>query len=115
MFFSGPREIYIEIAEKYKEYIKTGILCVGDKLPSVRQAALEFGVNPNTVARSYSLLEEWGYIKSIPKKGVYVDSVNGEEKVECYDFRADIRKMRACGISKEELIKQIEEVYCEND
>ena len=43
--FSGKREIYIEAAEKYEEYIKLGILSPGEKLPSVRAAAQKMGIN----------------------------------------------------------------------
>ena len=72
--FTGKREIYLEVAEKYESYIKLGILSPGEKLPSVRAAAQEMGINPNTMARAYSYLEERGLIYTLPKKGVYVSS-----------------------------------------
>lgn len=118
--FSGTRELYLEIAEKYKSYIENGVMREGEKLPSVRQAALELGVNPNTVARAYSILENEGYIKSIPKKGVYVngsfrknsESANTEqEETNTPDLREEIKKLLDSGISKEELLSQIEEVF----
>jgi len=118
--FSGTRELYLEIAEKYKSYIENGVMREGEKLPSVRQAALELGVNPNTVARAYSILENEGYIKSIPKKGVYVngssrqnsDNANTEqEETNSPDLREEIKKLLDSGISKEELLSQIEEVF----
>ena len=70
--FSGKQDVYIEIAERYKEYIDKGILSGGEKLPSVREAACTLGVNPNTVAKAYARLEEEGYIVTLPKKGAYV-------------------------------------------
>ncbi len=110
--FSGEREIYIEIAEKYKRYIEEGILSEGEKLPSVRRAAIDMGVNPNTVQRAYSLLETDGYVKSYPKKGAYV-FFRKEEVTErnCPDFRSEIRRMFDSGILKAELLAQIEEVF----
>jgi len=114
--FSGTRELYIEIADKYKSYIGSNVMREGEKLPSVRQAALELGVNPNTVARAYSLLESEGYIRSIPKKGVYVsDAYRGEEKIEeskaatTDSLREEIAALLASGMSKEELIRLIED------
>ena len=74
--FSGKREIYLEVAEKYESYIRIGILSPGEKLPSVRAAAQEMGINPNTMARAYSYLEERGLIYTLPKKGVYVARVH---------------------------------------
>ena len=57
---SGRQDIYLDIADKYEQYIKSGLYQNGDKLPSVRTAASDMGVNPNTVARAYALLEESG-------------------------------------------------------
>lgn len=108
--FSGNTEIYLEIAERYKHYIDSGIIKVGDKLPSVRMAALELGVNPNTVARAYSVLESDGYIRSIPKKGVYATDPSLASK-SVHDFRDFFRQLKADGISRQTLIDQIEEVY----
>ena len=114
--FSGKREIYLEVAEKYESYIRIGILSPGEKLPSVREAACEMSVNPNTVARAYSKLEEEGYIKSLPKKGAFV--TYGEEQSEKAsepDKKNIIYAFRDMGISKATLQKWIEEVYGEND
>jgi GntR family transcriptional regulator len=114
--FSGKQDVYLEIAEKYKEYIKLGIIKNGEKLPSVRDAACEMGVNPNTVARAYSKLEEEGYVRSLPKKGAFV--TYGDEKSERIsepDKKNVIYAFRDMGISRATLQKWIEEVYGEND
>ena len=65
LIFSGKQDVYLEIAEKYKEYIKIGVFKNGDKLPSVREAAGELGVNPNTIAKAYDKLEAEGYSKFV--------------------------------------------------
>ncbi len=110
--FSGERELYIEIAEKYKRYIESGILADGEKLPSVRQAALDMGVNPNTVQRAYSLLESEGYLRSFAKKGAYVLGWAKEAAArETPDVRALIREIKKSGICRADLQSQIEEVF----
>jgi GntR family transcriptional regulator len=112
--FSGKQDVYIEIAERYKEYIKLGIIKNGEKLPSVRVAAGELGVNPNTVARAYSHLEAEGYIRALPKKGAFVifeSESNGEEP----DKKNVICALKDMGISRSTLEKWIEEVYGDND
>lgn len=113
--FSGKRDVYIEVAQRYEKYIRVGVLRDGDKLPSVRTAAGELGVNPNTVQRAYALLEEKGLILTIPKKGVFVTcsaSGNNEEKgysrAEVVDA---ITKFKLQGISLEELTQLVKEVY----
>lgn len=109
---SGKQDVYMKIAERYKEYIELGIFKNGDKLPSVREAAGELGVNPNTIARAYALLEEQGLVCALPKKGAYV--TYGEDKnVREPDKKTVIYALHDMGISKQTLIKWIEEVYGE--
>ncbi|MBQ7379777.1 MAG: GntR family transcriptional regulator [Clostridia bacterium] len=113
--FSGNQDIYLEIAQRYKEYIRQGIIRDGEKLPSVRVAAGELSVNPNTVAKAYAKLEQDGYICSLPKKGVYVTYKGGREhKTENADL-ALIYAMRDRGIDKQTVLDWIEEVYGSND
>lgn len=117
--FSGKQDVYIEIAEKYRQYIHGGIYAYGDKLPSVRSAACEMGVNPNTVARAYTLLEEQGYIRALPKKGAYV--IYGEKKPDIspvtptVDCRSILEELKSKGLCYEELILQAKEVFDKND
>ena len=113
--FSGNQDIYLEIAERYKEYIRQGILQYGDKLPSVRQAAVELSVNPNTVARAYAKLEEDGFIHSLPKKGAYVSYESCEAHQKEHDGLALVYALRDSGVSRQTLLKWIEEVYQTHD
>ena len=46
--FFTKRDVYLEIAERYEKYITLGVIKTGERLPSVRVAAGELGVNPNT-------------------------------------------------------------------
>lgn len=114
MRFSGKQDVYLEIAERYKEYIKLGIIKKGEKLPSVRVAAGEMGVNPNTVARAYSCLETEGFICALPKKGAFVIWEKEGEKA-FPDKKNIIRALRDMGIPKDALLDWIEEVYGNDD
>ncbi len=112
--FTGKREIYLEVAEKYESYIKLGILAAGEKLPSVRAAAQEMGINPNTMARAYSYLEERGLIYTLPKKGVYVSSPeegNENETTLTNEAREVLTSFKEKGLSRAALATLIEEVY----
>ncbi len=113
--FSGHQDIYLEIAERYKEYIRQGIIKNGEKLPSVRIAAGELSVNPNTVAKAYAKLEQEGYICSLPKKGVYVTYEGAEDRTQENADLALIYDMRDRGIDKQTLMNWIEEVYGSHD
>lgn len=120
MKFSGKQDLYIEVAERYENYIKLGIMKDGDKLPSIRVAANEYGINPNTMARAYSLLEEKGLIHTLPKKGVYVTyhgDINSKtdiavtESNELKKCRNVIVQLKKDGVTHEQIINIIEEVY----
>ena len=112
--FTGKREIYLEVAEKYESYIKLGILAAGEKLPSVRAAAQEMGINPHTMARAYSYLEERGLIYTLPKKGVYVsspDNGNENETTLTTEAREVLSSLKDKGLTRAALATLIEEVY----
>ena len=51
----------------------SGELAVGAKLPSVRVAAVEAMVNPNTIAKAYRELEALGVVRAKNGSGVFVD------------------------------------------
>ena len=72
MQLHGNKPIFEEVADYYENLISLGIYSQGSYLPSVREVALESKINPNTVAKAYSLLSEKGLILPIPKKGYQV-------------------------------------------
>lgn len=69
---SGKAPIYEQLYNGVAVLISTGRLAAGEKLPAVREVAKQLGINPNTVQKSYFLLEQAGLIYSIPAKGSYV-------------------------------------------
>lgn len=105
----GNGNVYEQIVEQYKKYIDLKILLENDKLPSCRVLAKELGINPNTVERAYKVLEEDGYIKVIPKKGVYVSKlVKKKDNQFIFNY---IEEIKSKNISYEELLNIIDEVY----
>ena len=66
------RPIYVQIIERYREQITLGILRSGERLPSVRELAVELSINPNTIQRAYRSLEMEGWIVTVPGKGCFV-------------------------------------------
>ena len=45
-----------------------GVLHPDEKMPSVRNLAVELSINPNTIQRAYSELERQGYIYTVKGK-----------------------------------------------
>jgi DNA-binding transcriptional MocR family regulator len=64
--------LYIKIANTIEDQIKTDVLKIGDKLPSLRIIAHERGISLSTAKQSYFELECRGLIESRPQSGYYV-------------------------------------------
>ncbi len=109
--FSGKGDVYVQIAEKYENYIKLGVLKNGEKLPSVRTAAEECGVNPNTVVRAYALLEEKGFIASLPKKGIYVTYDKTDESEVLNECERTILHLKEKGMTKQMILSALDKIY----
>ena len=58
----GDRPIYAQLVERLKVSVLSGRFAPGDRLPSVRDLAMEAGVNPNTMQRALSQLELEGLV-----------------------------------------------------
>ena len=56
--------IYLQIISYIKRGIVSGVIADGDEMPSRRTLSARLGVNPNTVQKSYAMLEEEGLIHS---------------------------------------------------
>lgn len=108
--------VYVQLQNQILDYIALGILQKDDQLPSVRTLSKELGINPNTVAKAYAILESQGYVYTKPGKGVFVqtdsvqDLVFKKKKDEVYVKLLDCKNI---GISKEIILQIIEEIYKE--
>lgn len=111
--YRDARPIYTQIMDGFREQIVTGILCQGDRLPSVRELACQLTINPNTIQRAYRELEMEGWIASVPGKGSFVCGVPSgpqrEQLALLENFDKVVDGLIALGTSREELIRRIEQ------
>lgn len=63
MEFKDNQAIYLQIADYLGEKILRGLIKPGERVPSVRELAVELAVNPNTVVRSFEFLTDQKVIK----------------------------------------------------
>jgi GntR family transcriptional regulator len=63
---------YRQIIEQVKFAIARGDLVPGDRLPTVRQLAVDVSINPNTVIRAYRELEIGGVLETQQGSGTFV-------------------------------------------
>jgi GntR family transcriptional regulator len=68
----SDKPIYVQIVEQISEAIAKNELATGDRLPAVRKLAAELVINPNTVARAYSVLEQAKLVTTKTGSGTFV-------------------------------------------
>ncbi len=64
--------IYEQIVNQIERYVALGILNPKDQIPSIRELAGQLGINPNTVKKSYDILENKKIITTISTKGTFI-------------------------------------------
>jgi GntR family transcriptional regulator len=79
MNFNANQSIYLQIADFVKERILSDQWKKEDKIPSVRDLAIELQVNPNTVMRAYDLLQQQGILYNRRGLGNYVSADAGDK------------------------------------
>lgn len=107
--------IYEQLYRRVIELIIKGVLGEQDKLPSVRALATELGVNPNTVAKAYALLERDGIIYSLAGRGSFVDKPDtllAQEHI-LSDFDTAVGNALSAGITKEKLHERLDSLTTE--
>jgi len=65
---------YRQIIDRVRAAVATGELSSGDRLPTVRQLAVDLSINPNTVSRAYTELELTGLVETQMGSGTFVGS-----------------------------------------
>ena len=107
---TGRAPIYEQICKSICSEISKGMLHENDRLPTARGLAKELGLNPNTVAKAYSLLEREGIIYSVAGKGCYVARHEGKALDKLTEDFAEITKEALeTGVSVETLHQIIDE------
>ena len=72
MEFTQPQAIYLQIGDYICDNILRGRWRGGDRIPSIRELAVDVQVNPNTVIRTYAYLQDQGIIYNRRGIGYFV-------------------------------------------
>ena len=107
--------VYHQVADQLRRLVASGDLVPGTALPSVRQLARDLGVNLNTIARAYRLLEGEGFLVIHDRAGVTVaapaEEIEYAARAKLLDeMRATLARLRQAGVTTDDLmtIVQIE-------
>lgn len=113
--FDETRPLFQQIVEAITKDIVSGKYEPGDKIPSVREFAVEAGVNPNTMQKALSALEDSGLIVTMRNSGRRVtDDTSLIAKVRRRSAvsaaKSYIQFAKASGLTLEEAIEILKEV-----
>ena len=110
--YRDVRPIYAQIMDAVKEKIASGILQPGERLPSVRELAAELAINPNTIQRSYRMLEAEGWIVTVPGKGCFVCEAPETYQRELERLLRQLDEtcdaLTALGVTREDIIRRLQ-------
>lgn len=102
----SDRPIYAQILERIQMQIVSGVYQPGDKLPSVRELAMQAGVNPNTMQKALSELERSGLI--------ITQRTSGRNVTEDMDMIKETRRQLA-GERIQDFLKKMQELGYERE
>jgi GntR family transcriptional regulator len=72
---SSAEPVYAQIARQAREAVARGTLRPGDRLPTVRELALELIINPNTIAAAYREMERAGLVHTQRGRGTFIAEI----------------------------------------
>lgn len=111
--FNSTQPIYLQIVQRLCRQIIRGELTAGNKLPSVRELAVQMGVNPNTAQRVYTEMERLSIAETRRGLGTFIT----ENKDRLKDLREElmnehisnfINDMREMGFSSVEIVAGVQ-------
>ena len=110
--------VYEQIIKQVEEQVLTGILKEGDKLPSVRSLSVKLSINPNTIHKAYTELDRRQMIITVPGKGSFisqkaVEVVGASSREKIPELAKIIRDLALAGVTKDEIIRNVNEVFDE--
>ncbi|MCO7125563.1 GntR family transcriptional regulator [Sporolactobacillus shoreicorticis] len=107
--FNPSVPIYLQLCERIKNKIIRGEIGMGERLPSVRDMAIDSSVNPNTVQRTYRELEDSGIVAKKRGQGTFVTEdprilEKMREELKISHIRLFVSEMREMGYSSTEML-----------
>lgn len=111
---TSDRPVFLQIVERLKLDIITGVFQPGDKLPTVRDLANEASVNPNTMQRAFAQLEREGLVYTMRTSGRYITEDHSmimslKEQMAVNTIAEFLKRMEELGYPKEETMHLIED------
>lgn len=115
--YQDRRPIYEQVVDKFRHLILSGALPPESRMPSVRQLAMDLSINPNTIQRAYTELEQEGLIYPVKGKGNFIADSEEVREISLRSYKEEVKalvqKGKTIGVAAEELIYIIRKCYGE--
>lgn len=114
MTWNNDKAIFLQVVEYFKRQVILKEYIPGGKITSVREYALQLGINPNTVVKAYDILQEEGLIEAKSTNGYFLtsnESILGELKpnfAKIYQQQY-LNSMEQIGYSRQEAMQMLKE------
>ena len=113
--YQNRKPIYEQVVERFQRLILTGAMEPDTQMPSVRALATELAINPNTIQKAYTILEQKGFIYPVKGRGNFVsgnpDLKEQEQTVFFQKLGTLIQEGKELGVSKELCLQKTAEFY----
>lgn len=111
----SDRPVYSQLIDQIGIRIFSGKYAPGSKLPSVRELAQEAAVNPNTMQKALSILEEDGLLYTNRTSGRFITEdtkmiQQAKQKLAQQQISEFLEKMKNLGFGKTEILSIITEM-----
>ena len=110
--YQSRTPIYEQIIKQIEKYVSLGVLNPKEQIPSIREMASTLGINPNTVKKAYSELENKGVIQTFSTKGTFISenvdeirNINIDSKIN--EIKGIINELEKIGVTKDEIIEKL--------
>ena len=113
--FDNNIPIYIQLVEQIKISIISGEIASGERLPSVREWAMKYKVNPNTMQKALAELESVGLVFTERTNGKFVTENNELIETVRNNYAREVSEkyfsdMEKIGFSKDKAIKYLNDL-----
>nr|WP_243120872.1 GntR family transcriptional regulator [[Ruminococcus] torques] len=113
--YQSKLPLYEQIAKRFQTLILKGALPPDSQMPSVRSLAMDLSINPNTIQKAYSLLEQERYIYPVKGRGNFVSDttllVEQTKKTLLENVSRLIANGKELGVKRAEFTQLVDRMY----
>lgn len=116
MDFRSDIPLYLQVIADIKKQIITGQLELGSKLPSTRELASLYQINPNTAGRIYNEMEQQGITYTKRGIGTFVTE-DPQKKIQLKNELADVligrlvKELKDIGLNRQEILDTVSRAF----